>query len=30
MTEIRERLTARTRFNAVVKSGVPGFIPHEA
>ena len=30
MTEIRERLTARTRFNAVVKSGVPGCIPHEA
>jgi diketogulonate reductase-like aldo/keto reductase len=30
MTEIRERVTARTRFNAVVKTGVPGFIPQGA
>jgi diketogulonate reductase-like aldo/keto reductase len=27
MREIRERITTRVRFNAVVETGVPGFIP---
>lgn len=27
MQEIRERITTNVRFNAVVKTGVPGFIP---
>jgi diketogulonate reductase-like aldo/keto reductase len=27
MREIRERVTTRIRFNSVVKTGVPGFIP---
>jgi diketogulonate reductase-like aldo/keto reductase len=27
MRQIQEQVTARVRFNAVVKSGVPGFIP---
>jgi diketogulonate reductase-like aldo/keto reductase len=27
MREIRDRITTRVRFNAVVKTGVPGFIP---
>ena len=27
MADIRDRITANVRFNAVVKSGVPGFIP---
>ena len=27
MTEIREQVTARARFNVVVKTGVPGMIP---
>ena len=27
MQEIREKVTTRVRFNAVVKTGVPGFIP---
>jgi diketogulonate reductase-like aldo/keto reductase len=27
MAEIRDRVTARTRFNAVVKTGIPGMIP---
>jgi diketogulonate reductase-like aldo/keto reductase len=27
MRDIRDRITANVRFNAVVKSGVPGFIP---
>ncbi len=27
MTAIREQVTTRTRFNVVVKTGVPGFIP---
>jgi diketogulonate reductase-like aldo/keto reductase len=27
MREIRQRITARVRFNTVVKTGVPGFIP---
>jgi diketogulonate reductase-like aldo/keto reductase len=27
MQEIRERITTNVRFNAVVETGVPGFIP---
>jgi diketogulonate reductase-like aldo/keto reductase len=27
MLEIRQRITTRVRFNTVVKTGVPGFIP---
>ena len=27
MKEIRDHITANVRFNAVVDSGVPGFIP---
>jgi diketogulonate reductase-like aldo/keto reductase len=27
MHEIRERITTHIRFNSVVKTGVPGFIP---
>jgi diketogulonate reductase-like aldo/keto reductase len=27
MREIRDRITTRVRFNAVVETGVPGFIP---
>jgi hypothetical protein len=27
MQEIRDNLTARIRFNTVVHTGVPGFIP---
>ncbi len=27
MREMRERITTNIRFNAVVKTGVPGFIP---
>jgi hypothetical protein len=27
MREIRERITTSVRFNTVVKTGVPGFIP---
>ncbi len=27
MAEIRDGLTTRTRFNAVVETGVPGMIP---
>ena len=27
MQEIREEIKARIRFNAVVETGVPGFIP---
>jgi hypothetical protein len=30
MREIRERITTRVRFNAVVETGVPGFIPRAA
>jgi diketogulonate reductase-like aldo/keto reductase len=29
MREIREGITSRIRFNAVVQTGVPGFIPRE-
>jgi diketogulonate reductase-like aldo/keto reductase len=29
MREIREGITSRLRFNAVVETGVPGFIPRE-
>ncbi len=28
MAEIRDKVTTRTRFNAVVETGVPGMIPH--
>jgi hypothetical protein len=27
MQEIRDRITTNVRFNSVVKTGVPGFIP---
>jgi hypothetical protein len=27
MIDIRERITTNVRFNAVIDSGVPGFIP---
>ena len=27
MREIRDRITTSTRFNTVVDTGVPGFIP---
>jgi diketogulonate reductase-like aldo/keto reductase len=27
LAEIRDRITTRVRFNSVVKTGVPGFIP---
>jgi predicted ATPase with chaperone activity len=27
MQEIRDRITTTVRFNTVVKTGVPGFIP---
>ena len=27
MQEIREKITSTTRFNSVVETGVPGFIP---
>jgi hypothetical protein len=27
MQEIRDRITTNVRFNAVVETGVPGFIP---
>jgi hypothetical protein len=27
MEEIRDRITTSVRFNAVVETGVPGFIP---
>jgi hypothetical protein len=27
MQEIRDRVTTRIRFNSVVETGVPGFIP---
>jgi hypothetical protein len=27
MREIRDRITASVRFNSVVQTGVPGFIP---
>jgi diketogulonate reductase-like aldo/keto reductase len=30
MREIRERITTNVRFNAVVETGVPGFIPRAA
>jgi diketogulonate reductase-like aldo/keto reductase len=30
MQEIRDKVTTRVRFNAVVKTGVPGFIPRVA
>ncbi|MGC1560933.1 MAG: aldo/keto reductase [Bradyrhizobium sp.] len=30
MREIRERITTNVRFNAVVETGVPGFIPRRA
>ena len=29
MQEIREGMTKKVRFNAVVESGVPGFIPRD-
>jgi hypothetical protein len=29
LQEIRESITARVRFNAVTKTGVPGFIPRD-
>jgi diketogulonate reductase-like aldo/keto reductase len=28
MSEIRDRISTRIRFNSVVETGVPGFIPH--
>jgi hypothetical protein len=30
MQEIRDRITTHVRFNSVVKTGVPGFIPRVA
>ena len=30
MREIRERITTNVRFNAVVQTGIPGFIPGDA
>jgi diketogulonate reductase-like aldo/keto reductase len=30
MRQIRERITTNVRFNGVVTTGVPGFIPQEA
>jgi len=30
MQEIRDKVTTRVRFNSVVKTGVPGFIPRVA
>jgi diketogulonate reductase-like aldo/keto reductase len=30
MQEIRDRITTNVRFNSVVKTGVPGFIPRVA
>jgi hypothetical protein len=29
MHEIKEDITTRIRFNSVVETGVPGFIPHK-
>jgi hypothetical protein len=30
MREIRDRITTNVRFNSVVETGVPGFIPRAA
>jgi hypothetical protein len=29
MEQVREQVTSRVRFNPVVRTGVPGFIPRE-